>query len=399
MQQAPPSIWLTGARIAVNAHETPHANLEIANGRILNLTPGPPPPGPAIDLRNYLLLPGLINCHDHLEFNLFPRLGHGPYAHSGEWARDIYHPDRSPLREHLSVPKPVRLFWGGIKNLLSGVTTVCHHNPHDAVFEEAFPVQVVRRYGWAHSISFEKDVAQLFAATPPHEPFIIHAGEGTDERSRDEVFELDRMGALDRRTILVHGVAFSRDGHALRTDRGAALVWCPTSNRFILGTTLDVQSLDNLDTVALGSDSALTAQGNLLDEIHAAREEGAPADSIYRMVTETAAAILRLHDGEGRLEPGSIANLIAIPWKEKTPADAVAQMDLPEVEMVLVAGQLQLASAEMLKRWDPTDTDGLEWIFVDGLRRKIRAPISWLIRETIEHLHDGIHLAGRRIFA
>ena len=50
-------------------------------------------------------MPGLINAHDHLEFNLFPRLGRGPYPNAGEWARDIYHPDRSPIREQLRVPK------------------------------------------------------------------------------------------------------------------------------------------------------------------------------------------------------------------------------------------------------------------------------------------------------
>ena len=33
----------------------------------------------SIDLKGFLLLPGLINAHDHLEFGLFPRLGKGGY--------------------------------------------------------------------------------------------------------------------------------------------------------------------------------------------------------------------------------------------------------------------------------------------------------------------------------
>jgi hypothetical protein len=98
-------------------------------------------------------MPGLINAHDHLEFNLFPQLGRGTYPNAAAWARDIYHPGRSPIREQLRVPKPVRLWWGALKNLLSGVTTVCHHNPYEReVFGVDFPVRVVRRFSWAHSL-------------------------------------------------------------------------------------------------------------------------------------------------------------------------------------------------------------------------------------------------------
>jgi len=120
-------------------------DIEIRAGRIAGLRR----PGerirsvPRVDVRGCVILPGLINAHDHLEFNLFPRLGRGPYPDARAWARDIYHPKQSPVRDHLRVPPPVRLRWGGIKNLLSGVTTVCHHNPYEArVFEREFPVRV-----------------------------------------------------------------------------------------------------------------------------------------------------------------------------------------------------------------------------------------------------------------
>ena len=162
---------------------------------------------PRLDLAGHLVIPGLINAHDHLEFNLFPALGRGPYPNAGAWARDIYHPDRSPVREHLRVPKRVRLWWGALKNLLAGVTTVCHHNPYEPeIFGRDFPVRVVRRFAWAHSLEFEPRLAERFRRAPAAYPFVVHGGEGVDAQARRELHALDRIGALDSRTAIVHGV-------------------------------------------------------------------------------------------------------------------------------------------------------------------------------------------------
>jgi cytosine/adenosine deaminase-related metal-dependent hydrolase len=259
---------------------------------------------------------------------------------------------------------------------------------------------VVQRYGWAHSLAFETDMQRAFESAPPGAPFIVHLGEGTDERSAQEIVTLDELGALDSRTVIVHGVALTSAGHSLRRTRGAALIWCPTSNSFMLGKTVDPMFLKDAGDVALGSDSALTAEGDLLDEIRAAYEdEGVCSGAVYSMVTEGSAAVLKLTHGEGTIRPGGRADLIALRWNQSTPAAALVAADFSSIELALLAGRPQLFSPGMTCRWPRSVTTELEWIDVGGTRRLVRAPCRKLFDATSCHLPDGIRLVGRRVSA
>ena len=395
--------------MALNASASVRADLEVSDGRILRLIDrGRRQQGPErassnerrseISVEGCLILPGLVNSHDHLEFNLFPRLGRGPYPNFEKWADDIFHPETSPIREHLSIPKPVRLWWGGLKNLLCGVTTVCHHNAYEkSVFGADFPVHVVKRYGWAHSLRFGNNIREAFLSTPRRAPFVIHLAEGSDRRSADEIFELDHLGALDSRTVIVHGVGIKQRGHNLRRQRGAALVWCPTSNRFTLGTTLKAAAVGGQDRSSLGSDSALTAEGDLLDEIRAAQSEGMDPKQIYSMVTESAADVLRLRNGEGTLQPGSNADLLVVKQKDLSPAETLINTRLDTIEIVMVSGRPQLVSATMAVRCPPDLVKGFEDIEVEGTSCLVRAPVRQLLRDPLARLGANVRLAGKRV--
>jgi cytosine/adenosine deaminase-related metal-dependent hydrolase len=402
----PRSLKLRGARLAIEARSAIAADVEIGQGRIQNIISRPSVSSrqlshnhevAEIDLTGYLLLPGLINAHDHLEFSLFPRLGHGPYRNAEEWARDIYHPESSPIREHLQVPKAVRLWWGAIKNLLCGVTTVCHHNEfYGDVFRDGFPVRVLKRYAWSHSLHFGGDVAAAFRTSDSKTPFIIHLAEGTDAASATEVFELDRLGLLDERTVIVHGVALDDTGHDLVAGRGSALIWCPGSNLFTLGATLSYRTIERNPRTALGSDSVLTA-GDLIDQIRIASELGISAERIFDLVTTSAADTLKLENGEGRLRPGSMADLIAVPDTGLSPAAALVQATMGRIELVLSAGEPRLLSNHTISLFPEEVRAGMETIVVDGLQRCIRAPVPYLLQQARKWLGDVVTLAGKDV--
>jgi cytosine/adenosine deaminase-related metal-dependent hydrolase len=390
------AVLITGARVTVNANEAVKLNLWLYSGRI-SFTRIRQAEDTIFDLDGCLILPGLINAHDHLEMNLFPRLGNGPYENAARWAEDIYHPCRPPIKDHLAVPKYIRLTWGAIKNLLSGVTTVAHHNPlHPSLFDYDLPIRVLKRFNWAHSLKFSPDWLSTFRDTPQKCPFIMHVAEGTDQSSRSELYVLDEAGALTESTVLVHGVAIEPSDLTLLSKSGAALVWCPSSNVFTLGRSLTKSVLDSGVPIALGTDSAMTAAGDMLDELALASRSVAP-ERLLAMVTSEAARILKMPSGFGRICHGGPADLLVIEDNGESPARSLLTK-CPQ--LVIVKGRLVLVAAPFVAHRPsfslnclfPLNVEGrgLYWIDFD---------VQPLIDETKKVLNGDLRLAGRAVAA
>jgi len=397
---------LTGARYALGPESVALASIEVESGSIRSIssrtdiqTRVQPSSSDVIDLSGYLLLPGLINAHDHLEFSLFPNLGKGPYQNSTEWATEIHHTHASVIARYRGVPKPVRLWWGAIRNLHCGVTTVCHHNPlTKELLNPNFPVHVLSKFGWAHSLSLDPNLVHNFDHTPPGLPFVLHAAEGIDSKSEQEIFDLERMQVLNERTVLVHGLALNKKAAALLNQRHAALVICPTSNEFLFHRTPSSALIRSLDTVVLGSDSPLTSAGDLLDEISYAHNKiGLDASLLYEMVTTKSAQVLRLRNGEGYIRPDSAADFIAVRANGFNPAKTIAQLACEQVELVISSGRVQLASPFLYHRLPDALKQGMNPLEIDGHRRWIRAPIDNLLAQAKNALGADVRLGGKRL--
>jgi cytosine/adenosine deaminase-related metal-dependent hydrolase len=400
----PDSVLLHGARCATGPQSSEFVSLECAGGRVDRILRGSckyPRAGCAlVNLTGFLLLPGLINAHDHLEFALFPRLADPPYRNYIEWGADIHRKFVDAIALHRSVPKDVRIAWGGIRNLLCGVTTVSHHNPlHPIMLRDDFPVRVIRAYGWAHSPALGGDVRVARSATPDNTPFILHACEGTDWIARQELLELDRLGLLDERAVLVHGLALRERDVSLLIERRASLITCPSSNQFLFGVLPDLRLLRSIPNLSLGNDSPLTAAGDLLDEIRFAIDAcGVDPTLAYAMVTTAPAAILRLTQGEGELRQGGFADLIAVRDTSLGPGDRLRSLAMQDVELVMIGGSVRLASQQVLERLPARAQQGLEPLSVDGAVRWLRAPVANLLRGAEEVLGPGqVRLGARTV--
>jgi cytosine/adenosine deaminase-related metal-dependent hydrolase len=390
------AVKLIGGRVARHGGEACQMDLSIRRGRILPFDSSGEDSF-ALDMSGHLILPGLINSHDHLEFNLFPRLGKGPHANYIEWAETVYRPRQSPLKEHLLVPKPIRLMWGGLKNLLSGVTTVCHHNPYEpGVFDIGFPVRVVRRFGWVHSIHFSQGVSAPYRNTPKRWPFLLHAAEGTCRRAWAEIERLSDAGVLSERTVLIHGVALDHFTIELLKRFKTSLVWCPSSNLFTLGKTIKQEAFDSGLTIALGTDSALTGEGDLIDELRIAKQtKRSSITKLFDMVTANAAKILHLSRGEGEIREGGLADLTVVIDNHAAPAEALQTLT---PELVLLRGKTKLVSRRFADRLPRQCKTSLETIYVEGRGEYlVDARIRELHITTTQILGKDFRLASRLV--
>ena len=325
-----------------------------------------------VDLGPGELRPGLINAHDHLYRNHFPRLGSPPYPNAYAWAEDLQAHCGETIAPASVIPRRDALLFGALKNLVAGVTTVVHHDRWQPEFCDDFPLRVAH-VRVAHSLRFEADLAALGCGNgaPPDAPFCIHLAEGTDEQSAVEIAEADRLGLFEEPLVPVHLVGVDAAGIKILRRAQVPFVWCPSSNFFLFGRTAPQELVDSGLPVLLGSDSLLTAAGTLLDELRVARSLGFLSDRVLEdAVGATAARSLGLP--APTFEPPGAADLVFL-------TRPLFEAGACDVALVLVSGVPRFGDRRFAGLFEqcgvPTDT-----IVVRGVEKLIVEPLGAVAR-------------------
>lgn len=199
-------------------------------------------------------------------------------------------------------------------------------------------------------------------------PLLMHAAETRPERdeamakwSATPVQALDAWGVLSGRTLLAHGVWLNeRDMEILRA-RGAGVAHCPSSNmKLSSGIAPVVRLLKAGIAVGLGTDGVAGSNNdlNLFEEMDLAAKlakvssgdpQALPAATVLELATIGGARALGLADRTGSLEPGKLADIVAVDLSQPHAQplyDVVSQfvyaLKASDVSMVMVDGKLRV---------------------------------------------------------
>lgn len=335
--------------------------------------------GNAIKFENAIVLPGLINSHEHLDFNLFPQLGDTTYESYVEWGKHLHEHYPDTIKSITDIPAHLRIQWGIYKNLLCGVTTVVNHGEMLDVADKLLTVH--QQYNFIHSVQFEKKWRlKLNKPLYNSQPFVIHIGEGVNEAASNEIDQLIKWNLFNRSMVGVHGIAMT----AQQAKHFDALVWCPVSNYFLMGRTAAIDQLKNNTRILFGTDSTLTSGWNIWDHARTAISSGmVSGNELYKMLTETAADTWQLKQ-KGKLAEGYVADLVVArsqPGNDRYAA--IFNTNPADILLVMHKGSIQLFDASMKQQIMQAGIPMTDFfaIKIDGITKYVKGNLPRLMQQ------------------
>jgi len=339
-----------------------------------------------------VVVPGLINAHDHLLGTYYPKIGNPPYINWLPWDNDL---KSSPLyeeRQHIENRDLYML--GAYRNLVSGVTTVSDHIPHFVAepHYDYLPTKVIRDYALAHSVT---SFALAWGDGIPVEykkaeegdiPFVTHIAEGFDEETVRDVDTIIRLGGLGPYSLFIHCIAFSEKDMKKVKDAGASCVWCGDSNMFMYNETADVRMmLQSGINMSIGTDSSATGGLNLLYEMKFDKAlyrdiygEELDDELILKMVTENPARGLH-QDDIGMIKQGYTADLALFRDTGGTPAESVLAADLKDLRLLVIDGRPVYGDSEFSDLFRSLKVEYQE-VVLDGTDKLIIGDVTGMMQ-------------------
>jgi cytosine/adenosine deaminase-related metal-dependent hydrolase len=331
-----------------------------------------------INFSDAVAFPGLINSHDHLEFNLYPQLGNRFYNDYVEWGNDIHDKNNDQIEKIKRIPYELRFRWGLYKNLLCGITTVVNHGTGEIYYYNRLP-EVFTNYNYIHSIRLEKNWKLRLNIVSNGKPFVIHVGEGVNKNSIDEIDKLLQWNIFHKKIIGVHGISMNSN----QSENFQSLIWCPNSNLFLYNRTADIPALKKKTKILFGTDSTLSADWNFWNHIRLAKKMNYLNDEeLYNSITTNAAEIWKMNL-IGSILPGKTADILIIKKKIKNDWESFYDTNPEDILLIIKHGAIVFIDAGLAEEQSVINLQDFDLISIKTIRKYVTKGIIELM-ETIK---------------
>lgn len=422
-QQTP--IALTGTLITPQT-EVEHGTVLIQNGRILAAGATVTlPPGTKVLRTDGIIAPGLIDLHNHLSWNIFPRWKPTEeFGNRYEWQQKSVYNIQMTVPHELIVQDGLECEaerYAEVKAITEGETSVtgsvqppCTQDLTrnldvdpglgpgvGKIIYNVFPLQM------SPQALAEADAA---LTAKPRGALLIHLGEGAPHNAEAarEFSMLQGRGLLRPGVSLIHGVAITPQGFTAMAASQVGLIWSPRSNVELYGDTANVAAAKAAGvTIALAPDWSPTGSEGLLGELNYASmwnqtQTTAPFTErdLVLMATANAAALAGLSSQIGSLAEGHAADLMILrrgdppthPDGRQDDAYWTITHSSPEdVELVVIGGRAVYGDPHLMQQFGP---DPSETLFLCGATRSLN-PVGKPFAETEHRLDKALHQYGR----
>ncbi len=419
-------IALTGT-VLTPSGPVENGTILIQNGKILAVGDklSLPPDTRTIATRS-IILPGFIDLHNHLTWNVFPRWK--PAEEFGtryDWQqKPIYKVLMdTPHRQLVAEGHECDMEWyAEVKAVSEGETSVvggakqdCGQrlarnldlNPHlgtpslPAIYN-VFPFQMT-----------EDELASAKTRLDHGGALLIHVAEGApnDASAAREFAMLKGRGLLRKGVSVIHGVALKPDDLREMATANVGLIWSPRSNLELYGGTADVAAARAAGVVmAIAPDWSPTGSDGTLAELNFSAAWNASQTppvftdrELVDMATAGAARLAGMEHILGSLAPGYAADIVVLkPHSDSTEKDAywsVVHSDARDVAMVMIAGEIAYGDAALISDLRPQPA--MDHTAVCGTIKEVAYRSGKDRRQSFDSIESGLDRAlnewGRRL--
>jgi len=327
-----------------------------------------------LEIRDTLLLPGLVNAHAHLELSHLKDLSYpGDFV---AWIKAVLMAKNDPnsrlpkdpfsqgvtqslwggattLGDHVSVTSPLAdllrsPFRGkAFLEILGVVPEVAQDlfqaalglkeqcaslSPHWEILPSPHSVHALDPQVLEATLALHQNLFSIHLAESEAEATYFRektgamhaliASRGTELKrdAKSAILELESLGRLDDRILAIHANCLDDHEIQLLAKRQVSIVHCPLSHRYFSHRPFRMKDcLDAGVTMALGTDSLASGHSLSMLDILRAAQQAFPflkKEKIFALATLGGAFALKMENQIGILSAGKKADIIGIPWQK-----------------------------------------------------------------------------------